>query len=218
MQVTFSRGVGITLQSDGTRTIIRPQAVATRSDAVGLGGGGASTNIPVPGPTGPQGPTGPTSTFPGPTGPQGPTGAASTVPGPAGPTGPVGPTGPTGPASMIPGPTGAAGATGPAGPTGPKGSFILNEMGVFELACIEGVKPWFVEQVNAGESVRPEFASSVHGEEMRLRTVCGKYDLVFVPRREFPKFNMPRSTEEQRRHSVEFFNREYIPGAERSFH
>lgn len=195
--MNLGRGTGIILQSDGYKTIIRPQAVPTRTGADTGSGSVISTNVPVPGPTGATGPTGP----------------PSMVPGPTGPTGNQGPTGPTG----ARGPTGAAGATGQQGPTGPKGSFVRTSLGIYEFACIEGTKPWFADIVQCGDPLRERFGAAITGPVMRFRSVDGKHDLVLGVRREFPNFDMPEGDEDDLVKSRQFFSQEYIPGKKRSF-
>lgn len=160
------------------------------------------------GSTGQRGPTGPGSTVPGPTGPP------STIPGPTGPTGrsvtgPTGRTGPTGPASTVPGPTGAP-STVP-GPTGPKGSFVKNKLGIYEFACIEGTRPWFVDIASIDKhSESPKFNAAVTGEKVTFKSECGGFRMTFAVRNEFPDWHMPEGTDDQRNHSVAMWNKEYL--------
>lgn len=196
MQVTFSRGVGITLQSDGTRTIIRPQAVATRSDAVGLGGGGAATNIPVPGPPGAPG-------------------TPSTVPGPPGEPGGVGPPGEPGNPSTEPGPPGIPGAPGEPGgvgppgepgPPGPKDSIIMNELGIYAFACSEGTRPWFFEIVKRGSRPTKKFIAAVEkGTITRFKSSNGRKELIFGVRKGYKNWVNPEKSVAQMRQANKFW-------------
>lgn len=170
------------------------------------------------GATGPTGPTG----APGATGMAGPTGLAGPTgnPGPTGAMGPTGMRGPTGDmgATGMRGPTGPAGPTGapsmvegPPGPTGPKGSFVKTALGIYEFACIEGTRSWFADIVPADAPLRKKFAAAVDpASAVRFASVGGNYELVLAVRREFPDFDMPPASEQQRQHSVRFWNQEYL--------
>lgn len=167
------------------------------------------------GPTGADGPTGAIGPT-GPTGPAGPTGPTATTPGPTGPTGPTGPMGPTGAQGPDGNPgtyggDGIAGATGPMGPTGPKGSFVKTESGIYELACAEATRPYFFHVQKVGESIPPAFLETITGDVLRFATIDGKHEMCLGVRREFPTWFMPRATEAQRAHSVEWWGNEYLP-------
>lgn len=134
--------------------------------------------------------------------PRGPTGPAGPSGGPAGPTGPAGGPGATGP-------------TGPAGPTGPKGSFVSVESGIYELACAEATRPWFFHIRKTDEEIPRAFLETICGDVLRFPSHDGRHELCFGVRREFPEWFMPRSTPEQMRHSVAWWNQEYLSKEER---
>lgn len=148
----------------------------------------------------------------GPVGNQGPTGPA----GPTGPTGILGnqrPTGPTGPTGIT-GPTGPTGPRGPRGPSGPAGdvktSYVDTPAGVFQLACVEGTRPYFFHIREASEEVPEEFLHTVAGKLFQMPSHDGKHELCLGVRREFPEWFMPKSNLKQREHSVRFWNQEHL--------
>jgi hypothetical protein len=194
-------GSGITVQGDGRSSIISQRLMPTRHQPNG-GSGGAG----IPGGPGATGPVGGPGTT-GPAGGPGPVGG----PGPIGGTGPIGGPGPDG----MPGPnggTGPAGGPGPIGPTGPKGSFVKTDLGIYEFACIEGARPWFMDVIKAGSSLDPKFSAAIiDSTEVRFASLCGKFDIVLAVRREFPNWRLPESNDQQRRHSIKFWNGEYLP-------
>ncbi len=84
-------------------------------------------------------------------------------------------------------------------------------MGIYEFACLEGARPWFADIIAAGDPLREKFTAAVMpGSIITFASKCGQFDLVLGVRREFPNFDMPEASEEQRAHSVRFWNQEYI--------
>lgn len=155
-------------------------------------------------------------------GPTGPTGAASMVPGPTGPTGAMGamgatgPTGPTGAAGAAgaTGPTGGVGPTGPQGPTGPpgKGSFVETALGIYELICIEGARPWFVDIVPAGARLHPKFEATISPSTVvRFPSSDGRHELVFGVKPKFEGWYLEDSNRAQLEHARRFWGQEYLP-------
>lgn len=227
--VTYFAGEVVTYAGDAwiaLRTTINDTPGSSPSDWTLFASKGdvGPTGATVVGPTGPQGSVGNTgaqgaqgaaSTVPGPQGiqgiqgiqgPAGPTGAASTIPGPTGPVSTVpGPMGPTGAASTVPGPAGET------GPTGPKGSFVKTESGIYELACAEATRPYFFHVQPVGEELPPAFLETITGGVLRFNTSDGLHEMCLGVRREFPTWFMPRATEAQRAHSVEWWGNEYLP-------
>ena len=130
-----------------------------------------------------------------------------------GPTGPKGNTGDDG-QNGCPGPTGPRGETGP---TGPKGSFVKTSLGIYEFACLEGARPWFCDIVPFGTPMREKFSAAITGQPIRFTSDDGKHTLVLGVRREFPKFDMPEASEEDRMKSIKFWKGEYRDGVERRF-
>lgn len=192
------QGTGISITSDGRTSIFRTRSVPTRTFSQG--------SNTVVGPTGPRGPTGSAGAA-GPTGPTGPMGLT-------GPTGPMGPAGPTGPA----GATGNTGPTGAAGPTGPpgKGSFVETNLGIYELICIEGTRPWFAEMVPAGSRLHPKYEALIVPESVeRFRSLSGKTDLVIGIKRGFQNWYMENSNRQQLEHARAFWGQEYLPKEKR---
>jgi hypothetical protein len=186
----YHRGTGITLQSDGNRTIIRQKTEPTRTGAesfsgTGLPGSTGPTGAPgAAGPTGPPGPTG------DPGGPPGPPGSPG-VDGSPGPTGPPGPDGPTGP----PGPQGGIGDPGP---PGPKDSIIKTSLGIYAFACAEGTQPWFFEIRSRGQKPTAKFLAAVEKRSLvRFKSTNGKRELVFGIRKGFKDWNNPSKTEKE---------------------
>lgn len=194
----LEQGTGISVVSDGKTSVIRQRPVPARIGPVGSG----SSNLP--GPTGPTGAAGPT----GASGPAGPTG-------PTGPTGLIGPTGPMGPA----GPTGADGPTGPQGPVGPtgppgKGSFVETECGIYELICIEGTRPWFVDIIPSGGKLNPKFGATIIPDTcIRFKSTDGKHELVVAVKRGFRDWYLENSSRAQLEHAKKFWSQEYLPSS-----
>jgi hypothetical protein len=187
----YQRGTGITLQSDGNRTIIRQQTTPTRTGQesfAGTGIPGATGPTGAPGAAGSIGPPGPPGDPGGPPGPPGP-------PGEPGETGPVGPTGPPGPTGD-PGPPGEAGGIGPPGPPGPKDSIIKNHLGIYAFACAEATQPLFFEIRNRGQKPTTKFLAAVEkGTLIRFKSTNGKKELVFGVRKGYKKWISPDKTE-----------------------
>lgn len=176
----LQRGVGITLQSDGQRTIIRPQSLPERSATQDVGGGGF-VNVPVPGPPGSPGNNGPPGS-PGNDGPPGSPGAPGT-PGTPGSDG-------------GPGPPGAPGAVGPPGPPGPKDSIVQNHLGIYAFACAEATQPLFFEIRNRGQKPTAKFLAAVEkGTLVRFKSTNGKKELVFAVRKGYKNWLSPDKTE-----------------------
>lgn len=182
---------GMKVYDDARGVLIGPKLLPTR-ERVQDGNTGSGV-------TGPRGPTGS----------QGPTGAQ-------GPTGNAGPTGARGPTGMA-GPTGPQGQQGPTGATGPKGSFVKTDMGIYEFACVEGARPWFMDVVPHGSPLREKFKAAITGEPLIFTSTSGDYDLILGVRREFPTFDMPEGSEADRLTSVRFFNQEYRPNQKRTW-
>jgi chitodextrinase len=158
----------------------------------------------------PRGPTGPGGSGPaGPAGPSGPAGPAGPT-GPYGPAGPTCPAGPTGPASTATGPAGPTGPAGSAGPTGPKGSFVKTASGIYEFACAEGSRPFFFHIRHRDELLPQKFVDAVCGPIFYFTSHDGEHELCLAVRAEFPEWLMPDANEEQRAHSVAFWNQEYL--------
>jgi hypothetical protein len=187
----YQRGTGITLQSDGNRTIIRQKTEPTRTGQesfAGTGIPGATGPTGAPGAAGSIGPPGPPGDPGGPPGPPGP-------PGEPGETGPVGPTGPPGPTGD-PGPPGEAGGIGPPGPPGPKDSIIKNHLGIYAFACAEATQPLFFEIRNRGQKPTAKFLAAVeNGTLIRFKSTNGKKELIFGVRKGYKKWISPNKTE-----------------------
>ena len=188
--MNFERGTGISIQSDGITSVIKQTLVPKRSNQ--------SSSQGIMGPTGPSGGTGPTGPR-GPTGLRGPTGMT----GPTGPMGPSGQDGPTGP----PGPTGAAGPTGPPG----KGSFVETPLGIYELICIEGARPWFVDIVRRGQKLSPKFEATIIPQtQIRFPSGDGEHELVIAVKTGFKDWYLANSNKQQLDHARKFWGQEYL--------
>lgn len=106
---------------------------------------------------------------------------------------------------------GPQGPHGPQGPEGVKGSFVKTALGIYEFACIEGTRPWFIDIIQANAPLRPRFRAAVdESSAIRFRSLDDALDLVFAVRADFPDFDMPDGTDAQRNHSIRFWNQEYL--------
>ena len=88
-------------------------------------------------------------------------------------------------------------------------------MGIFELACAEGTRPYFFHIREVSEAIPEEFLHTVTGELFRFLSHDGRLELCLGVRRDFPDWFMPKSNREQMIHSVKFWNQEYLPPDQR---
>lgn len=111
-----------------------------------------------------------------------------------------------------PGADGATGPQGPQGDPGPKGSFVKNEEGIYEFACVEASRPYFFHVRRMTEALPKKFIAAVGPDVIEFESRDKRFVLALGIRREYPDWIMPHATEQQYRHSRRFWQQEYIPG------
>lgn len=92
---------------------------------------------------------------------------------------------------------------------------MKTESGIYELACVEGTRPYFFHVRNTAEAIPAAFLETVTGELLRFPSRDGRHELCLAVRKEFPDWFMPRSNEKQRLHSVQWWGNEYLPPEQR---
>ena len=110
----------------------------------------------------------------------------------------------------VPGPKGDMGPQGEPGPPGPKDSVVQTPSGIYAFACVEGARPWFIDIVESGAHTRQKFHDATEIEEVRFKSECGKFDLVFAVRRGMNEWLMPEKTTEQMARANHFWSQAFV--------
>lgn len=82
--------------------------------------------------------------------------------------------------------------------------------GIYELACMEMTRPFFGHIRHVAEEIPKKFLDAVTGNLFRFPSNDGQHELCLAVRAEFPDWLMPEANEQQRVHSVRFWNQEYL--------
>lgn len=92
---------------------------------------------------------------------------------------------------------------------------MKTDSGVYELACMEGTRPYFFHIRSIEQEIPMPFLQAIAGDLLRFPSHDGKHELCLAVRKEFPDWFMPRSNEKQRLHSVRWWGNEYLPVEQR---
>jgi hypothetical protein len=109
-----------------------------------------------------------------------------------------------------PGDPGPVGEPGLPGPPGPKDSVVQTPSGIYAFACVEGARPWFIDIVESGARTRQKFHDATEVDEVRFKSECGKFDLVFAVRRGMNEWLMPEKTTEQMARANHFWSQAFV--------